>query len=66
MFILCYYLCHLFPFDNAKIRRLSNDSKKNLEFFSDLYGQTPNFWTNRRSRPDFCPQEGVDQEYQPA
>ena len=55
MFILCYYLCRLFPFDNAKLRRFSSDSKKNLGFFSNLYGQERDIWTNRGNRPQNCP-----------
>jgi hypothetical protein len=47
MFIFCYYLCRLFLFDIAKLRCFSSDSKKNRGFFSNLYGQTPCFWTNR-------------------
>ena len=31
---------------DAKLRRKSADSKKNRKFFSCLYGQTPDFWTN--------------------
>ena len=42
-------------FDNAKIWRFSADSKKNLEFFSNLCGQTNDLWTNRRNRSESCP-----------
>jgi len=45
----------LFLFDNAKLRRFSSDSKKNREFFSNLYGQVPHFRTNSGNRPKSCP-----------
>ena len=39
----------------AKLRRFFSDSKKNLRFFSNLYGQTPHFRTNGENRPKSCP-----------
>jgi hypothetical protein len=33
-------------FVDEKVRRLSSDSKKNLGFFSSLYGQPPHLRTN--------------------
>ncbi len=42
---------------DAKLRRESADSKKNRNFFSCLYGQTPGFWTNRGNCFRNCPKE---------
>jgi hypothetical protein len=33
-------------FSKAKLRRILADSKKNARFFSKLYGQMPELWTN--------------------
>ena len=40
-----------FLFAKAKLRRNLADSKKYREFFFDLFGQTPQSWTNRGVRP---------------
>ncbi len=42
---------------DAKLRRKSADSKKNRNFFSCLYGQMPDFWTNRGNCFRNCPKE---------
>ena len=42
-------------FSDAKLRRISADSKKNFQFFSNLCGQTPDLWTNRRNELKICP-----------
>ena len=43
--------------DDAKVRRLFSDSKKFQGFFSNLSGQTPDFWPNRRNRFKNCPKK---------
>lgn len=40
---------------DAKLRRNLPDSKKYLKFFSNLCGQTPDFWTNQANALNFCP-----------
>jgi hypothetical protein len=54
MFIF-YYLCRLILFDDAKLRRFLADSKKLIQIFSNLYGQTRNLWTYNGNRPKSCP-----------
>ena len=40
---------------DAKLRRNQSDSKKFLKFFSNLCGQTPDFWTKQANTLNFCP-----------
>ena len=39
----------------AKLRRFSANSKKSPQFFLNLFGQTPHFWTNRVNPLKNCP-----------
>ena len=45
----------MFLFDDAKLRRFPAVSKKFLRFFSKLYGQSPDLWTNRGNPSKTCP-----------
>ena len=49
-----------FYFVDAKVRRFLADSKKNARFFSKLYGQTPDLWTNRQNLFKTCPKELIN------
>ncbi len=40
---------------DAKLRRNQSDSKKFLKYFSNLCGQSPDFWTNQANALNFCP-----------
>ncbi len=58
--ILLFLIVILTVFDDAKLRRFSSDSKKFHGFFSKLYGQSPDLWTNRRNPFKICPKEQIN------
>ena len=47
----------------AKLRRFSANSKKLPQFFFNLYGQTPDLWTNRRNPLKNCPKNRFFRKY---